>query len=142
MSEIKPKTELEFTDELSFRLEERFKDVKDQLNQCVATDTRFSVLNLELERIKEQVDYMQDERKRILSSGITKYVYEYGSREDVLQAFKYTDFSEHYLPEHLFALKTKWILEKENTPSKKIKMLNILLQVYEEYTSASENWNV
>lgn len=139
MSETKPKTELEFTDELILLLEKRFNDVKDQLNQCVATDARFSDLNLDLERIKEQVDDMQDKRKSILSSGITKYVYEYGSREDVQQAFKYTDFSEYYLPEHLFALKTKWILEKENTPSKKIKMLNILLQVYEEYTSASED---
>ncbi|MFX3643300.1 MAG: hypothetical protein ACE3L7_32410 [Candidatus Pristimantibacillus sp.] len=139
MSGKKPRTELEFTDDLILGLEERFNDVKEQLNQCVADSPRFSYLTLELENLKERVDFLRGERKKLLSSGTTKYVFEYGSREDVEQDFKYTDFSKHYLPEHLFAIKTKWILERDITPSKKVKMLNILVQVYEEYTSASND---
>lgn len=61
------------------------------------------------------------------------YLFEFGSIDDIRQRFKNTEFTESYSPEHYFTFVAKWILERETTPSKKIKMLNNLVTAFEEF---------
>lgn len=138
MSEAKPKSELEHADETISYLEDRLNSMNDQLNQYNDGDSRFSYLQMEIVETKELVELWKANRLKILASGITKYIYQYGSKEEVQQSFNYANFSQDFLPEHLFTIKTKMILEKEITPNKKVKMLENLVQVYEEFISGKD----
>jgi len=134
VSKKQPKTELEYTDELISNIKEVISQIEKELNQCDAEDPRFDYLTSDLEGTNKQLAFMEGQRKNIVSSGIIKYQYAFGSVEDIRQDFENTKFTDHYPPERLFTFKAKWILEKaDTTPSKKIKMLNNLVQVYEKY---------
>lgn len=129
-----PKTQLESTTELISDLEERVSRLNEQINQCAPEDPQINYLNLELEKVNDRLEFMARQREEIISSGVTRYLHPFGSIEDIQQTFELTTFSDHYRAEDLFTQYTKWILDRDATPSGKIKMLNNLVQVYEQYT--------
>lgn len=132
-----PKTQLEMVSELITTLEISLEETIKEVEGRDISDPKASYLNHEIDRLKRRLDFLKDQRNDIVASGKTIYMYEFGSIEDIRQRFENTQFNEHYIPEQSFTMISLNILKRETTPSKKIKMMNNLTKVYEEFKEAN-----
>ncbi|MGG4106729.1 hypothetical protein AAXB25_22785 [Paenibacillus lautus] len=134
-----PKTQLEMVTELITTVEKSLEDTIKEIEERDPSDPRVSYLNHEINRINERLNFLKDQRKDIVASGKTTYMFEFGSIDDIRQRFQNTQFNQYYIPDQLFTSISIRILEKVNTPSKKIKMLNNLVKVYEEFKAHDDD---
>jgi len=129
------KTQLENVVELITDLENSLKNRIHEINNVDPTSASVSYLKSEIDRMNNRLVFLKEMQRGIMESGKTIYMFEFGSLDDIRQSFKNKDFNVHYIPEQLFTSISKQILDRENTPYKKIKMLNNLVKVYEEFKS-------
>lgn len=104
-----------------------------EINSGNLSDPRVKYLVSEVNRMNNRLDFLKEQQKELVASGRPVYLFEFGSIDDIRQRFENAGFTESYTPEHYFTFIAKWILEKDTTPSKKIKMLNNLITVFEEF---------
>ncbi|WP_268626936.1 hypothetical protein [Paenibacillus alvei] len=128
-----PETQLEMVTRLITDLEKSLEETIKRIEECDPSDPTVSYLTREIDRINERLNFLKDHHRDIVASGKTIYMFAFGSLDDIRQRFQNTKFNTHYIPEQLFTSISLDILERENTPSKKIKMLNNLVKVYEEF---------
>ncbi|MEK8217202.1 hypothetical protein [Paenibacillus sp. FSL L8-0463] len=129
------KTQLENVTELITDLESSLKNRIHEINNVDPTSASVSYLKSEIDRMNGRLVFLKEMQRSIMESGKTIYMFEFGSLDDIRQSFQNGDFNIHYIPEQLFTSISKQILNREFTPSKKIKMLNNLVKVFEEFKS-------
>ncbi|KFM93104.1 hypothetical protein [Paenibacillus macerans] len=127
------RTQLEMVTELIKDLEKSIEEDIRKIEESDPSSPMVSYLNSEVERMNERLDFLKKNQSDITASGKTIYMYEFGSLNDIRQDFQNAQFSTHYIPEQLFTVISMRILQRETTPSKKIKMLDNLIKVYEEF---------
>lgn len=118
-------TVLEQVNELISNLTETLEQGKTELENCNPHNSKY--LKAHIEQMQERLDFLISQKKDLLASGKTRYVYSFGTVEYFRQDF------DGLNPDSMFILFCQGILDRETVPSKKVKYMENLMKAYREF---------
>lgn len=112
------------------QLNDLISDIKDNLSKAkenLNSDRENKYLKEEVLRIQERLDWCINYRDQVISSGKTKYLYDFGTIDFFRQ-----ELEDVANIDNMFVYYTELILNRGETPAKKIKYMKNLLKTYNE----------